>query len=80
MNEISIKQEEINIGANIRRIRLERKIKQTELVAMMQLRNIRISREALVKIERGAQHITAIQLKGFRDCLQTTYDELLKES
>lgn len=80
MNDICIKQEGIHIGANIRRIRLERKIKQTELVAMMQLRDIKISREALVKIERGAQHITAKQLQGFRDCLQTTYDELLKES
>jgi len=30
-----------------------------------------------VKIERGHQHIQASQLKGIRDALHTTYDELL---
>ena len=39
-----------------------------------------MTREALVKIERGAQHIQASQLRAIRDALQTTYDELLKPS
>lgn len=76
--EQKIKQTCIDIGGNIRRIRLEREIGQTELVRMMQLRNIDITRESLVKIERGIQHITGAQLRGIRDCLETTYDELLK--
>ena len=46
---------------------------------MLQLKNITITRESLVKIERGIQHIQASQLKGIRDALETTYDELLKE-
>ena len=37
------------------------------------------TRESLVKIERGAQHIKASQLRGIRDALHTTYDELLAE-
>ena len=37
-----------------------------------------MTREALVKIEHGIQHITGAQLRGIRDCLKTTYDELLK--
>ena len=37
-----------------------------------------MTREALVKIERGIQHIQLSQLKGIRDVLQTTYDELLE--
>ena len=45
---------------------------------MLQLQNINITRESLVKIERGIQHITASQLRGIRDCLNTTYDELLE--
>lgn len=45
---------------------------------MLQLKNIDITRETLVKIERGIQHITGAQLRGIRDCLDTTYDELLK--
>lgn len=76
--EQKIKQEGIDIGGNIRRIRLEKGIGQTELIGMLNLKDIGMTREALVKIERGIQHITGLQLRGIRDCLGTTYDELLK--
>ena len=76
--EQKIKQSEINIGGSIRRIRLEKGYGQTELVRMLQLRDINMTRETLVKIKRGIQHITGSQLRGIRDCLDTTYDELLK--
>lgn len=75
-----IKQQGINIGVNIRRIRLQQHIKQTELVRMLQLDSVDITREQLVKIERGTQHISAQQLRGIRDCLNTTYDALLEEN
>lgn len=75
--EQKIKQVGIDIGANIRRIRLQKGYGQTELVRMLQLEDVDITRESLVKIERGIQHITATQLRGIRDCLDTTYDELL---
>lgn len=75
--EQKIKQVGINIGANIRRIRLQKGYGQTELVRMLQLQDIDMTRESLVKIERGIQHITGAQLRGIRDCLDTTYDELL---
>jgi len=78
MEDTKIKQDGIQIGKNIRRIRKEKKIKQVELVQMMQLHGVPIYRESLVKIERGAQHITATQLEGFKICLDTTYEELLK--
>ena len=71
--EQKIKQDEIFIGKNIRRIRKEKGIRQTEMVALLQLENVMITREALVKIERGIQHIQAIN-----NVLETTYDELLK--
>ena len=71
-------QDEINIGANIRAIRLSRGIGQTELVRMVQLQGVDMTRECLVKIERGIQHIQAVQLRAIRDALDTTYDELLK--
>ena len=78
MIEQKIKQDGIDIGGNIRRIRLEKGIGQTELIGMLDLKEIGMTREALVKIERGIQHITGTQLRGIRDCLETTYDELLK--
>ena len=73
-----IKQDEINIGANIREIRLSRGIGQTELVRMVQLQGVDMTRECLVKIERGIQHVQAVQLRAIRDALNTTYDKLLK--
>ena len=73
-----IKQDEIHIGENIRRVRLEKGIGQTELVRMLQLEGVEMPRETLVKIERGTQHIQAAQLRGLRDALGTSYDELLK--
>ena len=57
-----------NIGKNIREIRIARGIGQTELVRMLDLQGIPITRECLVKIERGIQHVQ----------VQQTYDELLK--
>lgn len=76
--EQKIKQDEIFIGKNIRRIRKEKGIRQTEMVALLQLGNVMITREALVKIERGIQHIQATQLRAIKNVLETTYDELLK--
>ena len=76
--EQKIKQD-ICIGANIRVIRKNRGLKQTELVQLLQLEGVAMTREALVKIERGAQHIQASQLRAIRNALHTTYDELLAE-
>ena len=78
MKEQKIKQDEIKIGENIRRIRLECGVGQTELVRMLQLEGIEMTRETLVKIERGIQHVQAIQLRAIKDVLKTSYDELLR--
>ncbi len=78
MNHQKIKQDEIHIGRNIRAIRLKKKMGQTELIRQLQLSNVEMTRETLVKIERGIQHIYAIQLRGICDALGTSYDELLK--
>ena len=79
MDSQKIKQDDkIHIGANIREVRLSRKMGQTELAGQVQLMGVDMTRETLVKIERGTQHIQANQLRAIRDVLQTTYDELLK--
>jgi len=78
MREQKIKQDSILIGNNIKSIRKQKKIKQTEIVRKMQLLGVDITRESLVKIERGIQHIYATQLKAIKEVLDTTYDELLK--
>ena len=49
------------------------------MVRLLQLEGVDMTRETLVKIEGGIQHIRASQLRGIRDALKTTYDELLAE-
>lgn len=66
------------IGNNIRCIRKEKGIGQTELVRMIQLSGVDMTRETLVKIERGVQHIKVSQLRAVKEALQTTYEELLE--
>ena len=78
MEEQKIKQDTIHIGENIREIRTAKGIGQTQLVQMVQLEGASMTRETLVKIERGIQHLYASQLRAVRDALGTTYDELLK--
>ena len=77
MREQKIKQD-ICIGANIREIRRRQGLKQTELAGLLQLEGIPMTREALVKIERGAQHIQASQLRAIKNALNVCYDELLE--
>lgn len=76
--EQKIKQDSIHIGENIRRERLRKGIGQTALVRQLQLAGVEMTRETLVKIERGTQHIQATQLRGIRDALGVTYEELLQ--
>ena len=78
MSEQKIKQDEILIGANIRRIRKEKNIRQVDMVIRLQLLGVDITREALVKIERGIQHIYAGQSKAIKEVLDTSYEELFK--
>lgn len=79
MDEQKIKSDtHISIGKNIREIRTAKNIGQTELIGMVHLQGVSITRESLVKIERGIHHIYASQLRGIKDALQTTYEELLK--
>ena len=66
------------IGKNIRKIRKEQHIGQTELVRELQLINVNMTRETLVKIERGIQHIQLEQLKGIKTILKVSYDDLLE--
>lgn len=76
--EQKIKQDAIMIGANIRSIRKQNNVGQTELARLLQLQGVSMTRESLVKIERGIQHIQATQLRAIKDALNTSYDELLR--
>ncbi|MDA9427629.1 hypothetical protein B834_75 [Enterococcus mundtii 1A] len=56
---------------------MEKGIGQTELVKKLQLMNVGITRETLVKIESGKQHIKLEQLIGIKELLDVNYDSLM---
>ena len=74
--EQKIKQD-LQIGENIRQIRKERGMGQTDLVRILQIDGCDMTRECLVKIERGIQHIQASQLQAIKKALNTTYEALI---
>ncbi len=78
MNEQKIKQDSVCIGKKIKEIRKKRRIKQVDMVKYIQLLGVDITRESLVKIERGSQHIYISQLNAIKEVLNASYDELLK--
>lgn len=79
MDNQKIKRDEANtIGNNIRNIRKSKGIGQTELVGKLQLLNVTMTRESLVKIERGVQHIQLEQLQAIKKVLNVSYDDLLE--
>jgi len=57
------------IGCNIRRLRTERNIGQTQLVRLVQLQGVDLIRETLVKIESGKQNVKLSQLRAIRNIL-----------
>ena len=65
------------VGRNIRRLRLAGNLKQTDLTARLQIYQVAITRESLVKIEGGRQHIKLSQLRGIRNVLGVTYEDIL---
>lgn len=77
--EQKIKQDGGRLGKNIRRIRLDKGIGQTELVGMLQIGDTPMTRETLVKIERGIQHVKFSQLIAIKKALKTTFDDLFQE-
>ncbi len=78
MSDSKIKHDNSDIGKNIRQARKNASMGQTEMAVKLQLMGVDMTREALVKIERGKQHIYASQLKAIRDLLGVSYDDLLK--
>lgn len=77
MKEDKLIDNENIIGVNIRRLRKQKGLGQTELVKQLQLKNTDITRETLVKLEAGRQHIKLNQLNAIKHTLDVNYEALL---
>ena len=67
---------EKQIGANIRRLRMERGLTQDQVSAKLQVRGCDVTRSALAKIEVGQRHVYVDELKALREIFDVSYEEL----
>ena len=67
---------EKQLGQNIRRLRMERKLSQDQMSAQMQVRGCDITRSAFAKIEVGQRHIYPDELKLIKEILSVSFEEL----
>lgn len=67
-------------GNNIKKLRRERNLTQEQVVARMQTYGIQIDQKAISRIENGDRIITDYELKRFAQILNTTVENLLRDS
>lgn len=67
-------------GANIERVRKQKKMKQSVLVSQMQLRGVDINPSSMSKLEGQTRIATDIELKAISEILNVSMDELVKEN
>lgn len=68
--------QDISIGHNIRRLRINACLTQEELTAKMQLAECQISRSTLAKIESGICNIRISELKVMKNIFNASWDDL----
>lgn len=71
---------EKQMGNNIRRLRMYYELTQEQLSAKLQTKGIDITRSALAKIEVGQRHIYPDEIKGIKDILDISYDQIFSDN
>lgn len=81
MRDTTIKNDEqILIGSNIKRLRIDRGMKSSDLIRKVNLMGVELNTFSLSKIEANTQHIKASQFKAIMKVLQCSADDLLQET
>lgn len=64
------------MGNEIKRLREEIGLTQSQLVAKLQVQGCDLTRSALAKIEVGQRHIYSWEIKAIKNALNVEYDDL----
>lgn len=64
-------------GINIKRIREQKQITQTELAARLQVRGVQLNQNGICRIEKGKRLVADYEIKILADALGVTIEELL---
>lgn len=66
------------IGSNIRRLRLERNMKATEVIAKLQLEDVNVTTGIFSKVEHGRNNPTIDMIIALRKIFAVDYEEFFK--
>ena len=67
------------IGSNIKRLRLERGMKATEVIAKLQLQNVNVTTGIFSKVENGRNNPTVDMLIALKEIFNVEYEEFFKQ-
>ena len=70
---------DINIGKNIKALRIKNDIKQTDIIARLQLEGVKISVYSYSKIESGKQNPTVSLLVALTDIFECDFNAFFKK-
>lgn len=67
------------LGRNIQLIRLEKHMKQKEVVEALRKKGISMSRRMFSNIETGRKNVSVSELRGLKEIFDISYDEFFRE-
>lgn len=66
------------IGSNIRRLRLERNMKATEVIAKLQLKDVNVTTGIFSKVEHGRNNPSVDMIIALQEIFDVDYKEFFK--
>lgn len=76
---MKIRQDDMGIGHNIKRLRKNAGYSQSQFVTMLQLHGIDISYDVYKKIEQNKYNIRVSELVAIKELLGVSYDEIFSK-
>lgn len=70
--------QDINIGANLKKLRRRAHMTQAEVAAKLELRGFSVSREIYAQIETGQHHIRISVLLALKEIFRASYEEIFE--
>lgn len=66
------------VGSNIKRLRIERGLKATEVIAKLQLKNVNVTTGIFSKVEHGRNNPSVDMIIALADIFQVSFDEFFR--
>ena len=70
--------QDVNIGANLKKLRRRASMTQAEVAAKLELRGLYVSREIYAQIEGGSLHIRVSVLLALKEIFHASYEEIFE--